>query len=279
MSASARSAARGMRRLFIPPLHGHVPSRQPTVAATQSYGGCVSCCSATAARRPRHMITSVIDSEWRGADNRQLSRGRRPHLPVRARGIASYSDPYATLGVQRGAPQAEVDKAYRKLAMKWHPDRNQDNKEAAERQFKLISEAYQSISSGGASSPFGAGAGGGSTGGFPGGFPGGSHVHMDPQMAAFMREMFSGAQMSEQQLRQMMAEAARRQGNTRQSSGPGFQSVRYEFSFGGRPKAREPTQAEKEAMEVSRSIDPTDRLCPRDACFLCYSPFQFDQSS
>jgi hypothetical protein len=79
---------------------------------------------------------------------------------------------------------------------------------------------------------------------------------MDPQMEAFLREMMKGPQLSEEQVRQMMAEATRRQGRGQQSRGPGFQGVHYEFSFGGRPNAqqRQPTQAEKEAMEVSRTI-------------------------
>lgn len=280
MSGSVRSGTRRFLTRSLA-LHGHAARLQPATrgTATRDYGGCcISCYSATAARQPRQLISSATGYEWRGVGDKKLSRVRRMHFPVRARGMASYSDPYATLGLQRSASQAEVDKAYRKLAMKWHPDRNQDNKEAAEKQFKMISEAYQSISSGSASSPFGAGSSsGGSPGGFPGGFPGGpgsSHAHVDPRMEAFLREMMKGPQLSEQQIRQMMAEAARRQGSTRRSTGPGFQSVHYEFSFGGRPKAREPTQAEKEAMEVSCANDSIDLPWPRGTCFLCRTPLR-----
>jgi molecular chaperone DnaJ len=51
------------------------------------------------------------------------------------------SDYYSILEVQRGASDDEVKKAYRRLAMKWHPDRNSGSKEAEEK-FKDITEAY-----------------------------------------------------------------------------------------------------------------------------------------
>jgi molecular chaperone DnaJ len=51
------------------------------------------------------------------------------------------ADFYQTLGVQRGASEDEIKKAYRKLAMTYHPDRNNGAKEAEEK-FKSITEAY-----------------------------------------------------------------------------------------------------------------------------------------
>src|SRR5712692_4164887 len=51
------------------------------------------------------------------------------------------ADYYNTLGVARGASDAEIKVAYRKLAMTYHPDRNNGSKEAEER-FKTITEAY-----------------------------------------------------------------------------------------------------------------------------------------
>ena len=53
---------------------------------------------------------------------------------------------YDVLGIQKNATEDEIKKAYRKLAVKWHPDKNPDNKDEAEKKFKQISEAYQALS-------------------------------------------------------------------------------------------------------------------------------------
>eukprot|EP00033_Pygsuia_biforma_P001708 GCRY01001914.1.p1 GENE.GCRY01001914.1~~GCRY01001914.1.p1 ORF type:complete len:190 (+),score=21.64 GCRY01001914.1:214-783(+) len=50
---------------------------------------------------------------------------------------------YETLGVKTNASQQEIKKAYRTLAMKWHPDKNPDNREEAEVKFRSIAEAYE----------------------------------------------------------------------------------------------------------------------------------------
>ena len=55
-------------------------------------------------------------------------------------------DFYADLGVGKGASDAELKKAYRKLAMKHHPDKNPENRQRAEAKFKRISEAYDVLS-------------------------------------------------------------------------------------------------------------------------------------
>ena len=55
-------------------------------------------------------------------------------------------DLYAVLGVSKNASTEEIKKAYRKIAMKHHPDRNPNNKEA-ETKFKEAAEAYETLSS------------------------------------------------------------------------------------------------------------------------------------
>ena len=57
----------------------------------------------------------------------------------------SKRDYYEVLSVDRGASEAEIKKAYRRVAMKYHPDRNPDDPEA-ENKFKEASEAYEILS-------------------------------------------------------------------------------------------------------------------------------------
>jgi len=55
-------------------------------------------------------------------------------------------DYYQLLGIDKKATTEEIKKAYRKLALKWHPDKNPNNKTQAEEKFKKISEAYAVLS-------------------------------------------------------------------------------------------------------------------------------------
>ena len=108
---------------------------------------------------------------------------------------------YDQLGIASSASQDEIKKAYRKAALKWHPDKNKDNPSAAEK-FKDVSQAYEILSDpekrkiydqyglefllrGGAAPPEGGAGPGGNpfagAGGFPGfaeagGMPGGSRT-------------------------------------------------------------------------------------------------------
>ena len=59
--------------------------------------------------------------------------------------MATTRDYYEVLEVERGASQEEIKRSFRKLAMKYHPDRNPGD-DAAERSFKELNEAYEVLS-------------------------------------------------------------------------------------------------------------------------------------
>ena len=49
------------------------------------------------------------------------------------------------LGLQRDANEDQIKKGYRREAIRWHPDKNPNDREAAEARFKLIAEAYETL--------------------------------------------------------------------------------------------------------------------------------------
>jgi len=139
------------------------------------------------------------------------------------------ADPYATLGVARGASEADIKKAYRKLAKELHPDRNKDNPKAAER-FSQVTQAYDLLTDkdkrarfdrgeidgdGNPTAPFGFGGGGGSS---SAGFrPGGAQFDFGGDVGG-MEDIFEGLF-----------------GQQRQQRGGGFASG-FGFNRGPKPK-------------------------------------------
>lgn len=107
--------------------------------------------------------------------------------------MANKRDYYEVLGVNKGATDAELKKAYRKMAVKYHPDQNPDNAEA-EAKFKEVNEAYEVLSDSGKKAQYdqfghaafeqGMGGGGG------GGFYGGQDFDMD--LGDIFGSMFGG---------------------------------------------------------------------------------------
>ena len=59
-------------------------------------------------------------------------------MPPRTKGVPNH---YATLGLTPPCDAAQIRKAYRAAAKKWHPDKNRDNIEEATERFKMITEA------------------------------------------------------------------------------------------------------------------------------------------
>lgn len=111
-------------------------------------------------------------------------------------------DPYEVLGVSKSASAEEIQKAYRKLSKKHHPDRNPGDKQA-DATYKEVQTAYETLTDPvkkenydrfGFAGPGSGGVpgGGGFTGGagFPGGFPGGGNV--DPATAEALFQNFFG---------------------------------------------------------------------------------------
>lgn len=126
-----------------------------------------------------------------------------------------FQDYYEVLGVSRDAAQDEVKKAYRKLALKWHPDRHAEGeRDQAEAEFKRVSEAYEVLSDpekrakydrfgknwehGQEFDPRGARAGG----------PGGGAQHMSREEFA---DMFGGASGFSDFFREMFGDDLRRE--------------------------------------------------------------------
>lgn len=160
--------------------------------------------------------------------------------------MASKRDYYEVLGVARGASADEIKKAYRKLALKYHPDRNPGDK-AAEEQFKEIGEAYDVLSDaekraaydrfGHAAFQAGAGASAGGTG------RGGFHDPFD-----IFREVFGGGGGSI--FEEFFGGGARRDGSGRARGS----DLRYDLEI----SLEEAAEGVEKQVEIERAV-PCER--------------------
>ncbi|CAI5468901.1 unnamed protein product [Closterium sp. Yama58-4] len=151
----------------------------------------------------------IATEEWEGAlgdfkHAHQLNQQSREAVAGFQRAeqglkMSKRKDWYKVLGVDKSASAADIKRAYKRLALIWHPDKNTENKEEAEEQFREVAAAYEVLGDeekrgrydrggdvdepeqqgGGGGFPFGQNVrfhfqgGGGFPGGFPGGFGGG----------------------------------------------------------------------------------------------------------
>ncbi len=100
-------------------------------------------------------------------------------------------DLYDIIGIDKSASVGEIKKAYRKIAMKFHPDKNPDDKEA-EKRFKEAAEAYAILSDSQKRAQYDQfGHAGVGMGGAQGGFGGGVHMSMDDIFSQF-GDIFGG---------------------------------------------------------------------------------------
>ena len=137
-------------------------------------------------------------------------------------------DYYEILEISKDASENDIKKAYRKQALKWHPDKNPDNKEEAEAKFKSISEAYEVLSDKEKRSVYdrygkeGLSNGGG--GGFGSGTGAGFHFTFHDPNEIF-REFFGGRDPFAN-----MFSGGARSGGFADPFGPGFGSMGVGFS-------------------------------------------------
>src|ERR671935_1187464 len=106
--------------------------------------------------------------------------------------MAPPKDPYKTLGVDKKASADEIKKAYRKLARKYHPDRNPDDK-GAEARFKEVSQAYDVLGDPEKRKQYDSGSGPFATAGPGGGFGGFGNFDFDASsMGDILSNLFGG---------------------------------------------------------------------------------------
>ncbi|MDD5718783.1 MAG: DnaJ domain-containing protein, partial [Candidatus Krumholzibacteria bacterium] len=110
--------------------------------------------------------------------------------------MASKRDYYEVLGVGKDASETEIKKAYRKLAVKYHPDRNTEDPQAAEK-FREATEAYDALKDAEKRAQYDRFGHAAEPGGFPGGFGrgggfGGMEMDLNEALRRFMQDFGMG---------------------------------------------------------------------------------------
>ena len=88
------------------------------------------------------LVLGLFVSPAEGQYRRKPPRRPQRQQPKQSQG----EDYYKLLGIPRSADDRAIKKAFRKLSVQWHPDKNPDNKEEAEEKFKKIAAAYTVLS-------------------------------------------------------------------------------------------------------------------------------------
>ncbi|KAG2518520.1 hypothetical protein JM16_006830 [Phytophthora kernoviae] len=170
-------------------VHGRECQRMKTIASlierSKTERENLNVCHCSKAVRGLEKVTKKSVEASRGKSKRDQARNKKKAFNYSVMG----KDYYSTLNVAKGATDEELRKAYRKLALKWHPDKNPNDREGAQKKFQEIGEAYEVLSDkkkreiydmygeeglkGAPAGPEGPEGGGMPRGGMPGGMPGG----------------------------------------------------------------------------------------------------------
>ena len=163
---------------------------------------------------------------------------------------------YEILGVDRNASDAQLKKAYRKLAVRWHPDKNLDSREEAERMFKLVAEAYEVLADPRSRETYdrfgkealkGGGGGGGGGGGAV------DPMALFAQMEAMFAQMMGSGMLDGRGLEVVLEQLA--------GGGIGF-------SFGGQPMMAPWHSIASHSIAVATRVSTRPPLC---YAMLCYA--------
>lgn len=146
----------------------------------------------------RRRLWNAAHGTWRSSAQVDAVASLRAWRRSAASSVGKDDDPYEVLGVPRDASDKDIKKAYRQLALKWHPDRNPNDQKKAETEFKKVSKAYSMLSDPDQRKLYDTlGSAAGSWGGAPGGGRGHGGPMTEEEAQAIFRAMFGDKPLSE----------------------------------------------------------------------------------